>query len=254
MSISIVQILTVGPATLDTLATLKRLVCSGWSSHSVATIREAESILKTIRFNVVLAAEKLADGMGYELAPILTRQRGTLYIGVALSETCLWLPVVERGVRSLGDRAMNSGVLETEVAEILRRVQDGIVAASDDEIPLDGKAVPPGQVTGTLAGVLRGGLAEVLADAPLDHSAAEHDLSAEFKPLRSRAGAASAANLKTAQTIPDVRHLLRSAPKNLIPPRRKSLDRAAPGVSRLTDLDRGDAKPGTGTHGKGWRG
>jgi hypothetical protein len=147
-------------------------------------VREAETVLKTIRFNVVLSAEKLADGMGYELAPILTRQRGTLYIGVALSETCLWLPVVERGLQSLGDRAMNSGILETEVARLLRRVQDGIAAAEGtipeelkarlvieaagvralaEESPLDFDAEPStlgqsGTVTGKIPAQRRGGL------------------------------------------------------------------------------------------------
>ena len=254
MSISIVQILTVAPATLDTLATLKRLVCSGWSSHSVATIREAETVLKTIRFNVVLAAEKLADGMGYELAPILTRQRGTLYIGVALSETCLWLPVVERGVRSLGARAMNSGVLETEVAEILHRVQDGIVATSDDAIPRDRNAVLPAHVTGTLPGIRPGGLAEVLRGVPLHDSSEENDSPSDFDALLPRPSVKARAPQKSHQAIPDLPRLLRSTPKGLIPPRRKSLDRAAPGVARLPDLDRSDAKPPTGTHGKGWRG
>jgi hypothetical protein len=242
MSISIVQILTVGPATLDTLATLKRLASSGWSSHSVATIHEAETILKTIRFNVVLAAEKLADGVGYELAPILTRQRGTLYIGVALSETCLWLPVIERGVRSLGARAMNSGVLETEVVEILHRVQHGIVAASDNSIPLDRKAVLPAHVAGALAGAF--------ASAANHDSSAEDDSSAEFDTLLPRPGVSTSAR----QPTPETARLLRSTPKALIPPRRKSLERAAPSVSRMPDLDRGDAKPSTGTHGKGWRG
>ena len=250
MSISIVQILTVGPATLDTLATLKRLVCSGWSSHSVATIREAETVLKTIRFNVVLAAEKLADGMGYELAPILTRQRGTLYIGVALSETCLWLPVVERGVRSLGARAMNSGVLETEVVEILHRVQDGIVATSDDAIPRDRNAVLPAHVTGTLPGIRPGGLAEVLRGVPLHDSSEENDSPSDFDALLPRPSVPDFAH----QAMPDTRRLLRSTPKPLVPPRRKSLDRTAAGVSRLPDIERGAPKPGTGTHGKGWRG
>ena len=59
-------------------------------------VREAETVLKTIRFKAILAAENVRDGSGYELAPLVARQSGNLFISIALSETCLWLPVIER--------------------------------------------------------------------------------------------------------------------------------------------------------------
>jgi hypothetical protein len=227
MSISVVQILTVGPTTLDTLATLRRLVCSGWSSHSVSTVREAETVLKTIRFNVVLSAEKLSDGRGYELATILTRQRGTLYIGVALSETCLWLPVVERGLRSLGDRAMNTAILETEVAELLRRVQNGI-AAAEGVIPKELKA----ELAAGAAGM------QVLAEeSPLDFDA---------EPSPGQSGTVRPKQLGG--------RLPPAAPKILLPQRRKSPGRGTePGMARLPATDRDDIKPVAGAHRNGWR-
>jgi hypothetical protein len=226
MSISVVQILTVGPATLDTLATLRRLVCSGWSSHSVSTVREAETVLKTIRFNVVLSAEKLSDGTGYELAAILTRQRGTLYIGVALSETCLWLPVVERGLRSLGDRAMNTAILESEVAELLRRVQNGIAA----------ERATPKELRAELAAGAAG--VQVLAqESPLDSDA---------EPSPGQSGTVTRKQLGG--------RLLRAAPKILLPLRRKPLGRGTePGMTPLPATDRDDIKPVAGPHGNAWR-
>jgi hypothetical protein len=120
MFISIVRILIVGPTTSHTQGTLQRLAGLGWGAHSVASVREAETVLKTIRFKIVLCAEKLLDGVGYELAGLIERQGGTLFIGVRLSETCLWLPVVENGARSLGQRAMNPAMLESELEELLR--------------------------------------------------------------------------------------------------------------------------------------
>src|SRR5271170_1152727 len=120
MSTSLVRILIVGPRSSGTDGTLKKLAGAGWGSHSAATVREAEIVLKTIRFKVVLSAEKLPDGTGYELAPLIGRQSGTLFIGVSLSETCLWLTVVERGSRTLGRRAMNPTMLEEEVRQLLR--------------------------------------------------------------------------------------------------------------------------------------
>ena len=51
-------------------------------------VREAETVLKTIRFKVILAAENVRDGSGYELAPLVARQSGNLFISIALSEVC----------------------------------------------------------------------------------------------------------------------------------------------------------------------
>lgn len=120
MSTALVRILIVGPPASGTDGIVRKLSVAGWGSHSVVTVREAETVLKTIRFKIVLSAEKLPDGTGYELASLIGRQAGTLFIGVSLSETCLWLPVVEKGSRTLGRRAMNPTMLEAEVRELLR--------------------------------------------------------------------------------------------------------------------------------------
>jgi hypothetical protein len=122
MSTALVRILVIGSPTAGTDGIIRKLTAAGWGSHSVASIREAETVLKTIRFKVVLSAEKLPDGTGYELAPLIGRQAGTLFIGVSLSETCLWLPVVEKGSHTLGRRAMNPAMLEAEVRRLLRPV------------------------------------------------------------------------------------------------------------------------------------
>lgn len=115
-----VRVLVVGLISANTQAMLGRWRRSGWGSHTVDSVEEAETVLKTIRFKVILAAENVRDGSGYELAPLVARQSGNLFISVALSETCLWLPVIERGARSLGKRAVNPSILETEVESILR--------------------------------------------------------------------------------------------------------------------------------------
>ena len=57
---------------------------------------------------------------GYDVAEIVTRHLRTLLVGVALSDSCLWLPVVERGVGVLGKRALNAQMLETEMEKLLR--------------------------------------------------------------------------------------------------------------------------------------
>ena len=89
------------------------------------TVAEAQTLLEEFRFPVVLARETLPDGNGYDLARTIARQRGTLFVGVALSET-LWLPVVERGSIVLGQRALNTSVFENEVEIALGAVRADI--------------------------------------------------------------------------------------------------------------------------------
>jgi hypothetical protein len=98
---------------------LARLSDRGFGSRVVETLRDARDLLGTFRFDVVLAAEMLADGRGYDLAEIVARRSGTLLVSVALSASCLWLPVVERGVNVLGRRALNARALEVELDFVL---------------------------------------------------------------------------------------------------------------------------------------
>jgi hypothetical protein len=53
----------------------------------VATLREAQIVLRTIRFPLVLASEKLDDGTGYELTKWATEQELTLKVGLQLTDT-----------------------------------------------------------------------------------------------------------------------------------------------------------------------
>jgi hypothetical protein len=116
------RILVVGHTSSGTQATLQQLERDGWNSHSVDTIVEAEGALKMIRFDVVLAEETIAAGSGYDLTDSVLEQDGTLLVSVALSEASLWLPVVQRGILTLGERALNSSMLNLEVREALGAV------------------------------------------------------------------------------------------------------------------------------------
>jgi len=132
MSAAPVRIVVVGNPTASTESTLEGLARSGWESHAVKTVREAETVLRTVRFQLILASEKLPDGTGYELAPLIAQQLGSLFISVGLSGTCLWLPAVENGVRSLGERALNPEMLAAEVEFILRAGDTGDVRPERD--------------------------------------------------------------------------------------------------------------------------
>jgi hypothetical protein len=116
---TVMRILIAGTPAAGTNAMLARLSDRGFGSRVVETLRDARDLLGTFRFDVILAAESLADGRGYDLAEIVARRSGTLLVGVALSESCLWLPVVERGVNVLGRRALNARSLEVELDFVL---------------------------------------------------------------------------------------------------------------------------------------
>jgi hypothetical protein len=224
MSTSAVRVLIVGSTTSSTNGILKKLAQAGWGSHAVDGAREAETVLKTIRFKVVLSSEKLPDGTGYELAPLIARQGGSLFVGVTLSETCLWLPVIEKGERSLGKRAMNPTMLETEVSELLRALK-----ATEPAAPKDFN----------------------LAGVPLGSS---HDAQQTAVLFFERGGVDFLANLNSSSPaergLDNLPALLR---KTAIPPRRK-LGYGEGSTERLQSVPRSEVKPPTGTRRKLWRG
>ena len=119
MPATAMRILVVGPSTLGTERMLTGLASRGCGSHSVGTLRQARYLLQTFRFDIVLAAESLPDGRGYELIDTVARNSATLFVGIALSESYLWLPVLERGVNVFGGRALKAGMIEFEVQALL---------------------------------------------------------------------------------------------------------------------------------------
>jgi len=115
MSVIAIRILGIGTSQLGLNGILKRLAVRGWGVDTVNTLPEARESLKTFHFDVVLAAESLPDGRGYDVAEIVAQQSISLLVGIALSESCLWLPVIEWGVKVLGDRAFRADTLEAEL-------------------------------------------------------------------------------------------------------------------------------------------
>jgi hypothetical protein len=114
-----VRILAVGSAGPHVSALLERLARNGWGSYSVETFAEARTVLRTLQFEVILAAEYLIDGSGFQLAREMGPRPVSLFVDVSLSEGHLWLPVVERGANTLGERALDPSSFEQELSELL---------------------------------------------------------------------------------------------------------------------------------------
>lgn len=121
MPVPALRILVVGAPLHSTDAILARMTQHGWGSYEVETLSEAMDVLRTIQFDVVLAAEHVADGLGYDLTEELVSRTKSLLVCVNLSESCIWLPVVADGVRVLGKRAVNQQMLELELETLLLR-------------------------------------------------------------------------------------------------------------------------------------
>ena len=113
------RILVAGHTAPSTSFTLKQLEREGCAVQYVDTVAEAESSLRGARFDIVLAGEILPDGRGYDLTDSVVNRSATLLVAITLSEACLWLPVVQHGVRTLGDRALNSHTLQSEMTALL---------------------------------------------------------------------------------------------------------------------------------------
>lgn len=114
-----VRILIVGLIGPHLQALLDRLAREGWGWYSVESQSEARIVLGTVQLDVVLACEQLIDGAGYDLSRVIGHRPSTLFVDIAVSEGHLWLPVVERGRRVLGERALDPVMLEWEVRSLL---------------------------------------------------------------------------------------------------------------------------------------
>ena len=125
------RILVVGDLLPGTGEILRRLSNRGFGSRHVKSLRESRDILETFDFHIVLATELLGDGRGYDLADSVSRHSRTLIVGVALTESCLWLPVIYRGVQVLGKRALSADMLSEELDAMLAmqtgaQLRDGV--------------------------------------------------------------------------------------------------------------------------------
>jgi len=119
MPVKRMRILAVGDVFHSLTPAFAHLGRRGVGAQRAQTVRQARNLLGTFQFEVVLAPESLADGQGYDVAGDVARHSGSLLVGVALSETWLWLPVIERGAKVLGQRALNSVTLVDELEILL---------------------------------------------------------------------------------------------------------------------------------------
>src|ERR1700674_3338784 len=111
------RLLTVGLVEAEVSAGLERMKRGGWELLAVQNLREAEKALETGDFGVELAAKDLADGSGYDLQGGVMRNGGSLFVAVTLSESYLWVPVVERGSKTPGKCALEPRSLESELGK-----------------------------------------------------------------------------------------------------------------------------------------
>jgi hypothetical protein len=102
---------------------LCRLADAGHFSRRAHNLEQAREILRATHPKLVLASEALSDGRAYELIRPIERMGVSLLVSIALTDTCIWLPVVQRGRRTLGLRAMHQRFLEPEIYELLTEAQ-----------------------------------------------------------------------------------------------------------------------------------
>ena len=132
-----VRLLMIGKPTITTGVTLTRLSDCGWGWYGVEKVVDGRELLNTFEVDVVLATEALPDGRGYDVADSVAKQKASLLVAVALSENSLWLPVIDRGARVLGSRAIGANLLEAELVRVLtaRALERGTASFSPPERP-----------------------------------------------------------------------------------------------------------------------
>jgi DNA-binding NtrC family response regulator len=130
------RILVVGPCDSAIKRTIERLASHGWRCQVVDLLAEAKEALKKSEYEIVLAAEYMPDGRGYDLTDIIARSSSSLFVGVMLSDRYLWLPTVERGLRTLGMRAVNPAMLEETMEDMLPHSALAAAAGGTSDTPM----------------------------------------------------------------------------------------------------------------------
>lgn len=182
MSLSMMCMLVVGKSLPGAKAMLDRLRAFGWGSQSVETLGEAQGALETLHFDVVLCAERLSDGCGYDFVELVARRAATLYIAVALSESCLWMAAVERGERTLGNRALDSRTLELEILHLLSSLHGLELGSLSLTVRLAAKSTIPARRASAAAGA-RGSAQNNSKPGPAKWNDSETDPLDEIHPL-----------------------------------------------------------------------
>jgi DNA-binding NtrC family response regulator len=113
------RILVVAPRSSTLTTAVERLSRHGWKCVIVDRISDARETLRKNEYEIVLAAEYLTDGRGYDLTDVVAQRSCSLLVGVMLSDSYLWLPTVECGARTLGMRAVNPAMLEETMEDML---------------------------------------------------------------------------------------------------------------------------------------
>lgn len=91
-----------------------------WSWRTADSLTGAiRELRENIGVELVLAAEALLDGRGYELSDTVVKHNSSLLIDVMLSEGHVRLPVVERGKRTFGRSGFGVAELGSVVDELL---------------------------------------------------------------------------------------------------------------------------------------
>lgn len=98
---------------------LTRLGQKGFGTYSTDTIQRGREIIKACNFELLISAEELPDGRGYDLIDPVIARGISLFIGIETSNDALWIPVVDHGENVLGNAAIDFDVLERELEDVL---------------------------------------------------------------------------------------------------------------------------------------
>ena len=114
-----VSVLMVGLAGPTQTWMITKMEQRGWRCRAVQTLSSAFEALRSGKAEIVLAAELLPDGRGYDLMDAVACLSCSLLVGVMISEGYLWLPAVERGERTLGQGGVGPIQIESVVGELV---------------------------------------------------------------------------------------------------------------------------------------
>jgi hypothetical protein len=113
------------------VARLKKRACD---IHIASSCKEANTLVSSQQFDLVLSEFKLRDGSSYPLAASLVGSGSTLIYSYPLESGCCWLPAIRNGQSCWGSMAMRPSEFIGFLDEIFKDIETGsrLAKVTDD--------------------------------------------------------------------------------------------------------------------------
>jgi CheY-like chemotaxis protein len=122
-------VLLVGERAINSQQLLRWLEDQGCRCRTVQSCLDACNLVSRTQFNLVLTDYELPDGTAFQLLDRLVGSSTTLFFSARVERGSLWVKMLDRGQRSIGEPVLQSDALTDALTRVLSVRASGKTAA-----------------------------------------------------------------------------------------------------------------------------